>query len=211
MSKFKPGWIELGWAKFVSDIVSPPVVWGLLAYPIAARNAPSSQEAFWWATLYFASVAVIPVLYILLQVRRGNIEDMHLPNREERIRPFVISTITCAGAAVLMYAINASSVMKVFVLSSLLQIALMAAITTMWQISVHGFSTAGAVVTAGTMFGVVVALVMLPLIPIVGIARLKLKRHTRAQVIAGVAVGAISVGIVFALAGVIEPGIWARR
>jgi hypothetical protein len=209
MNKFLDG-NESRWAQIVSDVVSPPVVWSLMSIPIAARNSASSQDTWKWAGIYIFIVAMIPTFYIALQVRRGNITDLHMPNREERIRPFVVSTISAALATVLLYQINASSIMKLFAMSSLLQLVIMALITIMWQISIHTFSITGAVITAGALFGWPIAWVLAPLIIIVGMARLRLRRHTRAQVYAGVFVGAISVSGLLVIAGLMEPSIWSR-
>ncbi|MEP7287589.1 MAG: hypothetical protein ABI947_17665 [Chloroflexota bacterium] len=203
--------LNSGWAKLVSDVVSPPVVWALMAIPIAGRNAPSTYDGVTWALIYILLVSAAPLLYILIQVRRGNITDMHMPQREERLRPFIVSAIMAALATFILHAIGASAIMQLFVLSSLLQIVLMAIITTIWQISIHAISIAGAVITAGALYGMTVAFVLLPLVVIVGLARLKLRRHTRAQVVAGVAVGAISVTTLLTLAGVFVPGIWGHN
>ena len=43
----------------------------------------------------------------------------------------------------------------------------------------------------GIIFNVGVALLMIPLVPLVAAARLNLKRHTPAQVIAGTVIGAL--------------------
>jgi membrane-associated phospholipid phosphatase len=94
---------------------------------------------------------------------------------------------------------GAPSVVPTFALFSLVQIAVMAMITLVWQISMHAMSITSVVVAALTFFGVLPALILLPLIILVGAARLKLQRHTVAQVLAGVAVGAIVPIFVFAL------------
>lgn len=182
-----------------------------MAFPIAGRNAPTSNDALTWAMIYVILLSVIPTLYIMLQVRRGNITDVHMPHREERIRPFIVSIISASIATVMLFQIGASAIMRLFVLSSLIQVVIMALITTSWQISIHTISVAGAVITAGTLFGTPIALVLLPLVLVVSRARLKLRRHTRAQVVAGIIVGAVSVSVLLALAGALEPDIWSRQ
>jgi hypothetical protein len=199
------------WAKIVSDVVSPPVVWTIMAFPVAARDAPSTEKALTWAFLYIFLLALLPTLYVLLQVRRGNITDRHMPLREERIRP---SLVLLSGGIIATLAFNvtgASTTMWLFILSNLIQIALMTLISMFWQISIHMMSITGAVVLVGVLFGIVPALIMSPLILIVALARLKLHRHTRAQVIAGFIVGGLSVGILLAAAAAIEPGVWSQH
>jgi membrane-associated phospholipid phosphatase len=65
----------------------------------------------------------------------------------------------------------------------------MLVITLWWQISMHSMSITGAVVVTGALYGLVPALLLSPLIPVVGAARIKLRRHTLAQVVGGVALG----------------------
>ena len=77
-----------------------------------------------------------------------------------------------------------------FALFSLVQIAVMLVITLWWQISMHSMSITGAVMVTGILYGLLPALILSPLIPVVGAARIQLHRHTLAQVVAGIAVGA---------------------
>jgi hypothetical protein len=199
------------WAEFVSNVVSPPVVWSILAFPIAALDAPSTSKMLTWAMIYVVLVSAAPTLYILLQVRRGNIADMHMPNREERIRPFIVSIITTSIAVVVLYVSSASPIMRLFAISSLIQLTLMALITTMWQISIHMISISGVVVTVGALFGATPVLLTAPLVPLVALARLKLHRHTRAQVIAGIILGALSVSALLVMASNLEPGLFSHH
>ncbi|MDQ7033527.1 MAG: hypothetical protein Q9P01_01450 [Anaerolineae bacterium] len=75
-------------------------------------------------------------------------------------------------------------------LMTLVQMTFIALITLVWQISMHMMSIAGAAVITGIMFSTGSAMAMIPLVMLVGAARLRLKRHTPAQVIAGTIVGA---------------------
>jgi membrane-associated phospholipid phosphatase len=72
-------------------------------------------------------------------------------------------------------------------------------VTYYWQISVHSGIMAGAVVIAGLLFGAQVALILSPLILLVAAARLRLKRHTPWQVVAGIAVGMTAPPLLYAL------------
>jgi hypothetical protein len=54
----------MGWPRLVSDILSPPVVWGVLALPIAFRDEPSRGQALLWAAVYITIVCVVPIVYV---------------------------------------------------------------------------------------------------------------------------------------------------
>src|SRR5258708_35884918 len=137
--------------------------------------------------------------------------DMHMPKREERIRPFIVSIITTSIAVVALYVSSASPIMRLFAISSLIQLTLMALITTMWQISIHMISISGVVVTVGALFGATPVLLTAPLVPLVALARLKLHRHTRSQVVAGIILGALSVSALLAMASSLEPGLFSHH
>jgi membrane-associated phospholipid phosphatase len=180
---------SLRWARLVSDILSPPVVWGAVAFPVAFRAADSTNRALLWALVYTALVCVLPAVYIGQAVYRGKITDIHIQQREQRIRPFLVSMMGTGLAWFVLFLLGAPALMPMFALFSLFQIALMLAITFYWQISMHAMSITGAVVVTGALYGPAAALILSPLIPVVGTARIKLRRHTLLQVVAGGCVG----------------------
>ena len=183
--------IHQSWARLISNILNPPVVWGFLAFPIAFRAAETTQQAILWAVTYGVFVCLLPAVYIAWMVWRGKITDVHMQVREQRIRPFIVSIVGTALAWQALQLLGAPSLLPLFALFSLIQIAVMLAVTLKWQISMHSMSITGAVITTGALYGVVPALVLSPLIPVVGAARIKLQRHTLSQVIAGGLVGGV--------------------
>jgi len=189
----------VSWARLVSNLLSPPVIWAIMAFPIAFRDAKTEQQALTWALVYGILVCLLPLLFVAWMVKRGMITDIHMEVRQQRIRPFVVSMICTTIAWWTLRFMGAPSVVPQFALFSLAQITVMAVITLVWQISMHAMSITSAVVAALTFFGLIPALILLPLIVLVGLARLKLKRHTVAQVLAGVVVGAIVPIFVFAV------------
>ena len=182
---------ELSWARLVSDILSPPIVWALLAFPIAFSEADSTQQAMTWAGLYILLVCIAPIIYIAWMVKRGSITDIHMKVRQQRLRPFIVSMLTTGIAWFILRLMGAPGMMPTLALFSLIQLAVMALITLAWQISIHAISISGATVALAVIFGSIPALLSAPTILIVGAARIKLKRHTPAQVIAGTVVGMI--------------------
>lgn len=192
---------EISWERVVSDVFSPPVVWATLAFPIAFRDATSSGEGLLWAFTYIATVCLIPLVFIAIQVKRGAITDLHLEVREQRIAPFLVTMIGSGLAFGILRLIATTSVMPAFALFSFVQLGVMLGITMMWQISIHAICIAGATVTCGLLFGWTVGLIIAPLILIVGLARIKLHRHTPAQVIVGTLIGIAMTVILFAFVG----------
>lgn len=181
---------RFSWARVISDVLSPPVVWAALAFPIAFRAAESPDQALVWGGIYAALVCVLPAVYVIWMVWRGQITDIHMPYRHERIRPFIVSVIGALLAWGALRLMSAPPLLPTFTLFSLFAIGAMLGITLVWQISMHTMSVSCAVVASGVLFGLGTGLLLSPLIPVVGAARLKLNRHTPAQVIGGFALGA---------------------
>jgi hypothetical protein len=181
---------QISWARLVSNILSPPVIWSFLAFPIAFHNAPSPQQALLWAFTYCVMVCILPAVYIGYMVWRGQITDLHMEVRKERIRPFLVSLVGTALAWGLLRWMGAPPLLTTFALVSFVLLGTMLVVTLSWQISMHSMSITCAVVATGALYGIGPALLISPLIPVVGVARLKLRRHTVAEVIAGSLVGA---------------------
>jgi hypothetical protein len=190
---------SVAWARLVSDILSPPMVWGVLAFPIAFRDAPSHQQALLWALTYVVLVCLLPIVYVAMMVRRGKITDIHMQVREQRFRPFIVSLLCTTIAWWVLRFMGAPPVLPMFALFSLLQLGAIALITTVWQISLHAMSISSAVITMSVLYGFIPALLTVPLVVLVSAARLHLKRHTPAQVLAGAVLGIALPGIVLIL------------
>jgi hypothetical protein len=190
---------RISWARLISDILSPPVIWGLMAFPIAFYSADSQERAVVWALTYSVIVCILPALYIGYMVWRGHITDIHVRVREQRIRPFVVSVICTVVAWLLFQWMEAPALLPLFTLFSMIQLVVVLLITMTWQISLHSMTITGAVVVAGALYGPGTALLLSPLIPVVGAARIKLRRHTLAQVIAGGILGALLTAVMVAL------------
>ncbi|NWF67681.1 MAG: hypothetical protein HXY40_01215 [Chloroflexi bacterium] len=190
---------DSAWARLVSDLVSPPVVWMLLGIAIAFRFAESGSQALLWVTIYVVLICVLPVIYIVWNVRRGKITDIHMKERRQRLRPFLFSIMCSALGWVVLTLMNTPQIISAFALFSLLQLGVLMVITLVWQISIHAMSITGVVVATGAIFGLPQALVLVPLVPLVGMARIKLHRHTLSQVLAGTLVGALLPLLLFIL------------
>jgi membrane-associated phospholipid phosphatase len=190
---------RISWARLISDILSPPVIWGLMAFPIAFRSAESQERAVVWALTYSVLVCILPALYIGYMVWRGHITDIHVQVRQQRVRPFIVSLVCTGIAWTMLRVMDAPSLLPLFAIFSLIQLAVMLLITLLWQISMHSMSITGAVVLAGALYGPGTALLLSPLIPVVGAARIRLRRHTPAQVVAGGLLGALLTWVMFLL------------
>jgi membrane-associated phospholipid phosphatase len=157
-----------------------------------------TQIALRWAVISILFASVLPMGYVIAQVRRGRITDRHLGLRVQRPLPmlFVIA-FTIAGLAVL-YALGAPRQLLALGAAGVVGLSVTALITLFWKISMHTAVVAGALAIVVIVFG----LAWLPLfamLVLVGWARVDLGDHAIAEVVAGAAVGGVIAALVFSL------------
>lgn len=179
------------WEGFISDLYSPPVV----ALPINGLAAwlAGGGRSWWFALLHYALGALVPLAYIVWLHRTGRIDDLHLPNRRDRIGPFVVSVLGAVVAIAAFLWAGAPAILVAIAAGGLLQNSTLMAITTTWQISVHTAAAAALATLAGMGLGPSQGLVLALLLVAVGWARVRLGRHTAIQVVGGALVGALAV------------------
>ncbi|MAU13811.1 MAG: hypothetical protein CL607_28600 [Anaerolineaceae bacterium] len=182
---------SVSWARIVSDIVSPPVVWAVVGLMVGMAYGATVTEGTLWGVVFGVFICWIPLIFVALMVWRGRISDIHMQHRRERILPMVVTIISSLAALWLVATRDAPPVFYLLILIALVQITLMLAITLFWQISMHTMSITAAIIAMGTMFSMTAGLVLVPLIVLVAAARLNLKRHTPGQVLGGTVVGGI--------------------
>jgi membrane-associated phospholipid phosphatase len=174
-------------ARLLSVVFSPPLMIVSGAALTAARLA--TQEAWRWTGIYLLLAVCVPVTYVGVQLARGRISDFDLRVREQRIKPYLVS-LFCAALAWLWLRLGmAPALLIVVVGAGVAQVALMLAITLFWKISAHTASVAGVAALAVMLIGAA-ALPLLALVPLLAWARLRLKRHTLMQTVAGALLGA---------------------
>ncbi len=180
------------WARLVSAILSPLAI--AIAAVVMAAYGINDESALTWIAIYIALSIVPPTLYIMYLVRKGVVTDFHLNVRKERTQPFILMTLNTALALLVMYLIGAPKLILVVIAVAVLQLVSMLLITLRWKISGHCTAVTGFVVLGLALFGESF-LPLILLIPIVAWSRVRLNRHTIAQTIAGVFLGAITVSI----------------
>ncbi|GIV78219.1 phosphatase PAP2 family protein [Litorilinea aerophila] len=179
-----PGW-DLHLAYWISQVGSPPIT----ALAAACTLALATRAAWQWAALYTAGVVAFPLLFIVWLVARGSIRDIHIPVRRQRVGPLLVSL----GAGLLTWLVmRLYAAPRPFLLLALLssvQTACVLFITLRWKISMHAVSMAGLASLALLLWGEAATPALLG-IPLVAWSRVRLRRHTLAQTVAGALLGA---------------------
>lgn len=189
------GW-ERWLARLVSGVFSPPLL--VLIGVFMAASAIDTAQGWRWSAFYIFTALIIPMLYILWQVRRGKISDFHMQERGQRIIPMLLMMACSLAAWLVMRQMSAPHVLTVFAGAGIFQTGLLLAVTARWKISGHGTAIASLAVFLMALFGRGAAPFFLA-VPLVAWARVRLKRHTLGQTIAGALVGAVFMLVVLYL------------
>jgi len=184
-------------AHAISNVFSPPV-FGVVGI-FASAAVSGTWNALLWAVLFTAIAVGIPVLYIVWQLRLGKISDFHLRIRSERFKPMIVQILSLLTAAALLWTGPAPAILLETALWGASISVFLLAVTLFWKISGHSTAAASFSVFMGFLFGPEVSPLLL-LIPVVGWARVRIKRHTPAQVLAGTLTGLLfTIGFMFLL------------
>ena len=175
-------------AYWISQIGSPPLTGAGAAILIAAFLA--TMTAWQWAFIYITLTILAPCAYIIWLVQTGKAVDFHLPNREQRIRPLLLSLATALFTWLLFDQMEAPRLLQMLATVNGVQTAIFLAITLQWKISLH--CTAATILSelAFALLGTT-AIPFTMSIPLIAWSRVYLDRHTVAQTIAGILLGIV--------------------
>ncbi|MER6917005.1 hypothetical protein ABT354_35620 [Streptomyces sp. NPDC000594] len=173
-----------------------PRSWMLVTAPLIGWHAAGPPGALWGALTALVT-GVVPPLLIEAGCRRGSWGG-GLTERRDRLAaaPWILAPV--AAGAVLLPLLGAPREMTALVVAMAAVLLALAAITTVWKVSAHSAVAAGASAVLILGYGSW----MLPLTVVTAAtawSRIRLGRHTPAQVVVGVTVGAAAAGTTFSL------------
>ncbi len=128
---------RLSWARAVSNLLSPPVVLTVTAGVIAAHDATSPGEAVLLAGIFILFSVGLPMAVLGWWVYRGVVSNIHMPERQERYWPLLLSFASSLVGWILMRLMGQDG--GVYLLISFMTAINLVAlgITLYWQISIH--------------------------------------------------------------------------
>jgi membrane-associated phospholipid phosphatase len=148
-------------------------------------------EGLGWGVLAALFAAVVPTLFITRGVRDGKWTDRNVGDKRPRliVLSFIIASV--ALGLVILAVGGAPKELTGYFACMLVSVAILAAITTVWKISIHCAVASGAVTMLALIFGpwVVPAYA---LVAVTAWSRVVLRDHTTAQVVAGSILGALA-------------------
>jgi membrane-associated phospholipid phosphatase len=182
----------LGWiARWLSAIGSPylvgPAMMGALLYAVPG----TAMQKVLWASLCIVLPMSGPFLFTVWMMRRGLISDLHIGVREHRKQVFMVAAVFAGLAYLALWAADAPHLLLAMGRVYLIGCGSMGYVTQRWKISIHASFMGAATVIAYRAFGDQVALWMAVGSVLVLWSRTYRGRHTPAQVLAGVILGAL--------------------
>jgi hypothetical protein len=157
-----------------------------------------------WGLLAALFTAVLPTLFITYGIRRGRWSDRTVGARRPRLVVLAFITASVATGLILLLVLDAPRLLTGYLAFMLASVAVLAAITTVWKISIHCAVASGSVAILALSFGPLV-LPAYALVALLGWSRVALSDHTVAQAVAGAVLGAGAA--VLAYAALV---LWAR-
>ena len=178
----------------LSAVLSPYLVLPIgTAGIIGSITQPRNTFVLYTLVSVFFST-ILPALYVVFEVWRGRITDVHIMDRAQRGGPFLVAILSSAVGAAVLRGMGAPS--DVWGISAVLAFngALLTVITSYWKISMHVAVLSATVTAALFMIPQDTPWPLLALIPALMWGRVTRGRHTIWQGVAGALVAAVITG-----------------
>ena len=189
-------WRDL--ARILSTIFNPFLT-AIALFMILSHIRASNTDQFWWLsflTTFFTSIG--PMLFIFWLYATDRISDLDMSIREEREKVFGVFVIFYLLGTITLWLTHSPNLLIATMAGYTLSTIVVQYITRYWKISTHALGITAPLVALSLLYGRQ-PLPFLTLIPAVCWARVYLKAHSIAQVVAGALLGTASVVLFFYL------------
>jgi membrane-associated phospholipid phosphatase len=183
-------------AEWVTYLLEPKN-W-IIATTLAVGWHAAGGRGLAWGAVAAVFAGVLPTVFINRGIRDGRWADRNVGAKRPRliVLSFIIASVAVGLA--LMVGLGAPTELSGYFGCMLGSIAVLAAITTVWKISIHCAVASGSVTILALLFGPWLVPAYL-LVALTAWSRVAVKDHSAAQVIAGALLGAVAAVITYAL------------
>lgn len=184
-------------ARLISNLFNPFLVTFIAIVFIVLDTTSSINDALRWVGISLL-LSVLPVFtYLVYQVHRKKLDSIFTESQGQRKKIYLIASITAAFGCGGMWLIKAPELLTASFTAGLAAIVVFMGINLYWKISLHAAFISAAAMILTVMYGTRAVWVFVLLVPVAW-ARLELKMHTLAQIIAGVGLSAsIIIGVLW--------------
>ncbi|MBV8723267.1 MAG: hypothetical protein JO277_14040 [Candidatus Eremiobacteraeota bacterium] len=187
-------WRDL--ARILSTIFNPFLT-ALALFVILADISARNTLDFWrllFLSTFFTSIG--PMIYVFWLYATDRISDLDMSVRQEREMVFSAFVLFYLAGAATLWLLHAPRLLTAAMLGYFASTLVVGYITRYWKISTHALGITAPLFALSILYGRQ-PLPFLVLIPMVCWARVYLKAHTVAQVVAGAALAVVSTGLFF--------------
>lgn len=177
---------DLRLARIISTVFHPFLIAPLVFLYLSMEHTDTLR--FGWEVWFITFIAtnVVIGVYVGSMKRRGHTSSIDVPERLKRRRPFAIGVLGYIGATIALILIHAPVIIIALMAAYAVNTTIATIINQWWKISIHGMSLGGSVVPFLFLYGGYWWSLIL-VFPLMIYSRVKLRAHTLAQVVAGIA------------------------
>ena len=166
---------------------------------IVRTSVTTTQQGLLWMVIVILFASVLPMLFILLLFRRGQLSDFRLTVREQRAKPLIFSLVSALVGIGILYFLDVPREIVWLCIACVINGLVLTLVTQVWKISFHSGVAAGCMTGLATLIsGQFVYLFVL--LPFIAWARVHRKRHTYLQTIIAAPIAVASTAVVLQLA-----------
>lgn len=212
ISKYTVNKFIAGLANFLSTALSPllmPTYGVFLALWVSVLCLLTYGTRVSVLLVCMGITCIVPLIFLSVLRHFKLVKDLHVEEREQRFIPYLFTMVCYLAAAYYLYYCHSPRWFTMFMVGSAFTVLIMALINLKWKISAHMAGIGGLValvyqlhvqdLSAFDLFWLLSFIIILA--GGLGSARLVLKRHDLAQVLAGVVVGFACVSLTMRLLG----------
>jgi len=189
-------------ASFVSAVFSPYEVAIVTVFLVGYGPTKSIVDGAKWSLLTMIVFVAPTFLYVWFQVRKGSITDLHIRDRAQRYRFYLVELVSGVALVSAMVVLDAPAAILALILSALLGNATYAVINRRWKISLHAAGMGGTTVALFILYGLLATVIVSLLSAAVLWSRVRTGSHTTAQSAVGYVLAAAITYLVFRAMGV---------
>lgn len=188
--------MKLALARFISFVLNPLFIIVVVPFFLIYRTTGDLFSAFNW-TMYTILFLLIMGGFILYKVRQGTFTDYDVSKREQRPLLFLVSGVLAIVYLIGLSLLKAPSILYAVTFGVIIAVALASIINNWIKVSMHVSTITALLVSLSLIYGGFYYFLLFG-IPLMGYIRVRAKRHTVPETVAGAIFG-MSLSIVMYL------------
>lgn len=174
-------------ARFISFILNPLMVIVVVPFFLIYKTTGDLFSALNW-TIYTILFLLVMAIFILTMVRKGTFTDYDVSKREQRPLLFLVSVVLSVFYLAGLFLFDAPEILYIVTFGIIIGIVLASFINNWIKVSMHVSTITALLVALALVYGGYYYLLLLS-IPLMAYIRVRAKRHTIPETIAGAIFG----------------------